>query len=221
MVGWIAYLDQLAKSPNGLDGRRVSSTFGLACDGRVHQYVPCTGFAWGNGLIQNFEWPLYAKLGRRPDTGNVNGNVGTVSIEHEGSGRAASGIVPYSPDHPWPEPMVEASAKLHEWLFTEGVVAGEPRAGWTISDHRDLAPRAKPFDPGAEWDRAVRPVIVKRVQAALHAHAEEALAAPAVAERVAGALAAASPEPPPDWNALRDDLAEIGQLANRVSRALP
>ena len=163
MVGWIGYLDEMAARREGMDGgRRISVTFAVARDGRVHQYVPITGCGWGNGKVTNTGWPLYPSLGTRPDTGNVNGNIGTISIEHEGSGRETESIPAYSPSNPWPEPLVEATAALHEWLFAEGVIAGRPRAGWTISDHRDLAPGAKPMDPGPEWDRKVRPLLEQR-----------------------------------------------------------
>ena len=115
MAGYISYLDSMARSANGLDGgRRVSSHLGIAANGEVHQYVDFQDWAWSNGLVDIETWPLRDQLGFRPGHVEPNGNLGTISVEHEGTGRAFKGMIPYGPNHPWPEPMVEASRKFHE-----------------------------------------------------------------------------------------------------------
>ena len=165
MAGWISYLDQMAASPDGMDGgRRVSVHLGFTMMGKVHQYVKFNDHAWSNGLV-DLPWPLKDQLGRRPDTGNKNGNIGTLTAECEGTGRPYKGITPYSPSHPWPEPMIEAILKFDEWSLKEGLVlpmsAGAPFvAGLNYADHGDLSSQKVGIDPGTEWQNSVRPRLV-------------------------------------------------------------
>lgn len=64
-------------------GNQVSSAhFGIARDGRIHQYVSISEMAWANGLsagqYTRATAPVIAAMG-------INPNLYTVSIEHEGT----------------------------------------------------------------------------------------------------------------------------------------
>lgn len=83
---------------------QVSSTFGVAKDGRIHQYVKLEDASWANGIPQSVDtactWLVEAVVNR------VNPNNLTVSIEHEGN----SGDV-------MPEAQYQATLALHRWLI--------------------------------------------------------------------------------------------------------
>ena len=198
MVGYISYLDQMARSLNGIDGRRVSVHFGIdETDGTVHQYVDLHDWAWGNGLVNILDWPLRNRIGFRPRKTQPNGNIGTISIEHPGTGRDWKDLKAYSPTNPWPEQVVEASCKLHEWLFAEGVIDGVPQLGSTLSDHADLSTN-KADDPGTEWRRSVRPLVLKSAQTGYANRISEAQVAALTAKQADDAdadPAAAAPAP--------------------------
>lgn len=219
MAGWISYLDQMAASPDGMDGgRRVSVHLGFTRMGKVHQYVKFNDHAWSNGLV-DLPWPLKDQLGRRPDTGNTNGNIGTLTAECEGTGRPYKGITPYSPTHPWPEPMIEAILKFDEWSLKEGLVlpmsAGAPFvAGGNYADHGDLSSQKMGIDPGTEWQRSVRP----RLVAALNGEPmflEDAHAPSADAPTTAPPPVVLPPAPPAPDEAL---LKRVAQLEDEMAQ---
>ena len=211
MAGWVGYLDEMAQSPRGvLQGydaknapvyRRVSSTFAITQAGQVRQYVKINDHAWSNGLV-NKPWARDNRLGRRPDTGNQNGNIGTISIESEGTGRPYKGITPYSASNPWPEPLIAAVIDLTDWLFAEGVVEptiNKASYGVNLLGHGDLCKAKYPTDPGEEWDRSVAPRIVAAVNAPGPAARPTPVViapAPSVSTVPAETASADTPDPP-------------------------
>ena len=78
---------------------QVSAHFGVAKDGRIHQYVKEEDTAWANGRMDSpdTEW-----LENFP---NVNPNLWTISIEHEGQ-----------PNEPLTTEQEVASIELHRYL---------------------------------------------------------------------------------------------------------
>ena len=155
MAGRISYLDQMAQSPNGLDGgRKVSVHFGIAETGDVHQYLDLNLSCWGAGRVDDAEGVMkqFGVTLFKTAKGKYNGNLGSIQIEHEGTPNRleyAPSLVPWGPKNPLPEAMIEASLKLQEWLVSEGVV--KPY----FLDHRDLTPSMRPNDPGIEVDRHI------------------------------------------------------------------
>lgn len=83
----------------------VSSTFGVAKDGRIHQYVALENGAWANGITESVD-PAVDWLVKAVRDG-VNPNNLTVSIEHEGN----SGDI-------MPEAQYQATLALHRWLIS-------------------------------------------------------------------------------------------------------
>lgn len=72
---------------------QVSSHYGVGFKGEVHQYVADENVAWANGIVNKPSFKLY-----KP---NVNPNLYTLSIEHEGQDLAKG-----------PESQINASASL-------------------------------------------------------------------------------------------------------------
>ena len=108
-----------------------SAHFTIGKDGRICQHVALDKRSWAAGVITGKPtWPLWN--GRNP-----NGQV--VNIEHEGMSGDA-----------WPDAQVEATIKVHHWLFGE--------FGWTpgsdtVIGHFETSTIARAFDPGSGWPR--------------------------------------------------------------------
>jgi N-acetylmuramoyl-L-alanine amidase len=75
MEGFLEGTDSHFNDPNVPDSKKVSAHFGVALDGRVHQYVKLEHRAWANGILEEGNTWWYD-----PD---VNPNSVTVSIETE------------------------------------------------------------------------------------------------------------------------------------------
>lgn len=95
MAGSLAGTDSWFANPKS----QVSTHYGIGLQGQVHQYVLEEDTAWGNGRVSNPTYSLY-----KP---NVNPNLYTISIEHEGQDLSKG----------TPE-MIEASAKLVREIAT-------------------------------------------------------------------------------------------------------
>jgi N-acetyl-anhydromuramyl-L-alanine amidase AmpD len=82
----------------------VSSQYGVAKAGYIHQYVSLSNTAWANGPVQepdqSLDWLMQAIKNK------VNPNCLTVSIEHEGS-----------PGDKMPEAQYQATLDLHRMLL--------------------------------------------------------------------------------------------------------
>lgn len=122
----------------------LSVHFTIGREGRIAQHVGIRDAAYHAGLVAQPGWKLY-----RPGT---NPNRYTVGIEHEGFSAPPSYGFDYLYDavHPWPEPMVLASIRVHQWIIAEtGIVPSED----TIIGHSatDSVNRAR--DPGPMWPR--------------------------------------------------------------------
>jgi len=95
MAGSLAGTDSWFANPKS----QVSTHYGIGLQGQVHQYVLEENTAWGNGRVSNPTYSLY-----KP---NVNPNLYTISIEHEGQDLSKGTPA-----------MIEASAKLVREIAT-------------------------------------------------------------------------------------------------------
>jgi N-acetylmuramoyl-L-alanine amidase len=108
---------------------QVSAHYGVAADGRVHQYVQEGDTAWHAGRIASPSWALL-----KP---GVNPNLYTIGIEHEGwSGRV------------WSDATMEASATLLGEIAKRW---GIPLDRQHVVGHCDIY-ALKPFCPGTGVD---------------------------------------------------------------------
>lgn len=82
-----------------------SAHFGVAKDGRIHQYVDIRRMAWANGLTATGTTKAPAKVVR--DRPGINPNKYTISIEHEGM------------DGDLTEPQFASSIWLHRYIQQE------------------------------------------------------------------------------------------------------
>lgn len=121
---------------------QVSSTFGVAKDGRIHQYVALEDAAWANGITEavdvSIDWLVNAVRTR------INPNNLTVSIEHEGN----SGDV-------MPEAQYQATLALHKWLISLYPAIKVDRQH--IIGHYQIMSRTKANCPGKgfPWSRLI------------------------------------------------------------------
>ncbi|MYE31660.1 MAG: N-acetylmuramoyl-L-alanine amidase [Chloroflexi bacterium] len=142
MQGWQATMIRWARERPRVT--KKSAHFTIGRDGRVAQHVPIRRQAWHAGRLDPGEPPRWPLLPR-----GANPNDYAVGIEHEGfSGE------------PWPEPQVQATIRVHVWLFSElGLTPSEE----TVIGHFATAPASRAADPGPTWPRA-------RILDALRAH---------------------------------------------------
>lgn len=106
----------------------VSAHYGIAVDGRVHQYVQLEDRAWANGRIEpGHRWPGSA---------GDNPNHLSVSIETEDLGDPAK-----------PVPDTQYRAVL---AVGRQVLQRYPQIRYLVT-HRAISPRTRPDDPGASW----------------------------------------------------------------------
>jgi N-acetyl-anhydromuramyl-L-alanine amidase AmpD len=123
----------------------VSSHYGIAKTGRIHQYVNVADTAYTNGIIEAA--PLIVR-----ENPGANPNNLTVTIEFEGLG----GQQPTAEQH-------AAGAHLIAWLFQSVLLTGG--ASGVVLDrdhvlmHRDISPRSKPGCPG--WGEGVQERFIK------------------------------------------------------------
>lgn len=118
----------------------VSSTFGVAKDGRIWQWVKLEDAAWANGKVESVDqsvgWLVQAVKN------GVNPNNLTVSIEHEGN----TGDV-------MPESQYQATLALHKWLISLYPAIKVDRQH--IIGHYQIMSRTKANCPGKgfPWSR--------------------------------------------------------------------
>ena len=124
MEGTLAGTDSWFNAPES----KVSAHYGVAKDGRVHQYVHEGDTAFHAGRVFGSSWPLL-KTG-------VNPNLYTIGIEHEGK-----------EDSEWPDALYEASAEL---VAAIGSRWGIPLDRAHVIGHREIY--AKKSCPGRVVD---------------------------------------------------------------------
>ena len=142
-----------------------SAHFTIGRDGRIVQHVSIWDPAWHAGDVANPTWANYIP--------GSNPNRSVIGIEHEGFS-----IPPgygydylYSASEPWPEAMIEATIKVHQWVFEAirtydtSVVPGPD----TIITHSMTNTVSRPQDPGDLWMSTVRPRILKAFDPAVDA----------------------------------------------------
>lgn len=155
--GFMGGLISMARDPNS----QVSWHFSIGRDGRVLQHRSIADPAYHAGIVNQPTWALYD--GRNP-------NRRTVGIEHEGFSIPASyADYIYSPAKPWPEPLIEASIRVQQWVFDQvdrwwpGHMAPSEN---TVITHSMTDQRTRPQDPGDLWLSSVRPRIISALQGA-------------------------------------------------------
>ena len=132
MQGWQATMIRWARERPRLTPKSAHFTIGR--DGRVVQHVPIRRQAWHAGRLDPGAPPRWTLLPR-----GANPNDHAVGIEHEGfSGE------------PWPEPQIEATIRVHRWLFAE---LGLDPSEETVIGHFLTAPASRAADPGPGWPR--------------------------------------------------------------------
>lgn len=114
-------------------GSEASTHFLIGKDGVVYQYVNLWDAAWGNGVAAQPTWPLLI-----PD---VNPNLYTISIEHEGM-----------TGEPWTPEMYKSDVELLRIL---GDFFAFPLDRQHIIGHCEIDSVNRPNCPGAglDWNR--------------------------------------------------------------------
>ena len=130
MQGWQATMIRWARERPRVTPRSAHFTIGR--DGRIVQHVPIRRQAWHAGRLDPGAPPRWSLL-----PSGANPNDYAVGIEHEGfSGE------------PWPERQLEATIRVHRWLFAE---LGLVPSGETVIGHCMTAPASRAADPGPTW----------------------------------------------------------------------
>lgn len=134
-----------------------SAHFTIGRDGRIVQHVGITDPSWTAGYVNRPTWPRY-----RPGT---NPNRYLVHIEHEGFSVPPGYGYDYVYDdrRPWPEAMVEASARVQLWVLAE---LGLEASRATVIGHFETDSVNCANDPGPAWPRgAILAALVQPVPA--------------------------------------------------------
>lgn len=164
MQGYQSTMDGWARQT----GIGKSIHFSVSRTGRIVQYVSIWDPAWHAGYVNSPSWTLYPALSA---SRGANPNLYTVGIEHEGF----SIVPPYSYDYlygaarPWPAALVDASIRIHRFVFDAcnryGDWIGQPGEKNVIT-HSMVDKANRPQDPGDLWLSAVRPAIISALQPA-------------------------------------------------------
>lgn len=139
-VGTMSSMDYWFTDP---DNQVSSAHFGVAKDGRIHQYVSIDRMAWANGIPKeqfgNATAPVVQDMG-------INPNLYSVSIEHEG----------YFGD--LTEAQFQASVWLHRYIrqyIRDKWAKDFPLDRYHVIGHYQINPVQKANCPGPRfpWDR--------------------------------------------------------------------
>nr|WP_275984140.1 peptidoglycan recognition family protein [Paenibacillus hamazuiensis] len=140
-AGSMSSMDNWFRSP---DNQTSSAHFGVAKDGRIHQYVDIRRMAWANGLsakdIAASELPVIR------DNPGINPNLYSVSIEHEGT------------DGDLTEEQFASSVWLHRYIryFIREMWGQDFELDrYHVIGHFMVNPVGKPLCPGPKfpWER--------------------------------------------------------------------
>ena len=137
--------------------------FSISRTGEIAQHVSIADPAWHAGDVNAPTWRLYQ---------GGNPNKRTVGIEHEGFSIRPSYSYDYiySAENPWPEALIEASIRVHQWVFSR-VNEWNPGAMTpsedTVITHSMLNSASRAQDPGDLWLGTVRPRIITALRPAV------------------------------------------------------
>jgi N-acetylmuramoyl-L-alanine amidase len=139
-VGTMSSMDSWFTSP---DNQVSSAHFGVAKNGSIHQYVSIDRMAWANGIPKSQFSRATAKV---VADRNVNPNLYTVSIEHEGHDGALT------------EPQFQSSVWLHRHIrsyIRQTWGKDVPLDSYHVLGHYQINPVQKPNCPGPNfpWKR--------------------------------------------------------------------
>lgn len=115
----------------------VSSQYAVGKLGEIHQYVGLKDAAWANGAINNPD--LSIQWLRECVENDINPNIRTISIEHEGfTGQM------------WPEAQYKSSLELTRWLIGEYNIPVDENH---LIGHHQIDSVNKSNCPGTGWRR--------------------------------------------------------------------
>jgi hypothetical protein len=131
MVGTQESTDGWFKNPKS----QASSTYGVAKDGRIWQWVNVDDTHWGNGILQQPDM----SVGWIAECANktINPNYRTISIEHEGW-----------PGDVFPEAQYQATLALHRWLLATFNIPADRQH---VNGHYQLMKIDKATCPGVSF----------------------------------------------------------------------
>lgn len=118
---------------NSRDNSGGSTHYAIGKKGEIHQYVREEDAAWGNGVVKKPSWPLLMQ--------NVNPNLYTISIEHEG----------YTGE-PWTDEMLESDVWLLKRICQRWNILMD-RVHIIGHNQIDSVTRARCPGTGLPWDR--------------------------------------------------------------------
>ena len=134
MAGSLEGTDATFNDPHVPDDKRVSAHFGVALDGRVHQYVSLNDRAWANGILD----PGNTWFGEP----GVNPNSLTVSIETEDRGVNST---------PVSDQLYTSVAGL-----VQLIVHTFPTIAF-LTSHHVISPQSRPNCCGKRWTAPAAP----------------------------------------------------------------
>lgn len=138
--------------------RKASAHFGIGKNGAIEQYVSVNDTAYANGLAwKDGQWYNPAGKAVQPTWQDlipqVNPNLYTISIEHEGY-----------PADKWTEAMYDANNRLLLWLAEQFDLTYVPRR--TLIGHSEIDPLDKVNCPGPNVEYARMALEVAALRAA-------------------------------------------------------
>jgi N-acetyl-anhydromuramyl-L-alanine amidase AmpD len=132
-----------------------SAHFSISRGGRIIQHVGIFDPAWAAGRVNKPTLSL----------GGANPNTLFVHIEHEGFSTWAPGADfmydDFTADNPWPEALIEASIRVHRWVFENSIYTPSLE---TVVMHSETDSVNRAYDPGARWTQHVRPYLISALR---------------------------------------------------------
>ncbi|MEA2640398.1 MAG: N-acetylmuramoyl-L-alanine amidase [Chloroflexota bacterium] len=129
MGGYLGGCDAVFNDARIAPEKRVSAHFGVALDGRVHQYVRLADTAWANGVLE---------AGNRwPGAPGVNPNLESISIETEDRAAGAT-------------PVSDAQYAAVLALCVAVILPTCPTISMLVA-HSVISPHSRPNCPGPRW----------------------------------------------------------------------
>lgn len=150
--GYYTTLRQMMAAPN--PGK--SWHFSVSRQGDITQHVSIWDAAYHAGDVNAPTTDWMTRLGF------TNPNYFSVGIEQEGFSIPAPGVdYVYDATHPWPEPMVLAVIRIHEWIWSRAQwLQDAPDKARRVTTHSEYNTATRPHDPGNLWIATVKPRIV-------------------------------------------------------------